>query len=104
MATQVVHIPSLNLLSHLFQITYLSDVSEDAMQHSQSKVAGTLRPKTTPSIEEFCNALDVDLVMVTSNHAFHASDAGIALQANRFVFIEKLIALTVQDTDRICCG
>lgn len=71
------------------------------MQHSQSKVAGTLRPKTTRSIEELCNAPDVDLVMVTSNHAFHASDAVIALQANKFAFIEKPISLTLQDTDLI---
>lgn len=101
MVTQVVHVPSLNLLSHLFQVTYLCDVSEDAMKHSQLKVAGASRPKTTRSVRELCNAPAVDLVLVASNHAFHASDAVLALQANKFVFIEKPIALNLLDTDRI---
>lgn len=101
MVTQVVHVPNFNLMSHLFQVTYLCDVSEDAVKHSQLKVAGTARPKTTRSVEELCNAPEVDLVLIATNHAFHASDAVIALQANKFVFLEKPIALTLQDTDRI---
>lgn len=101
MVTQVVHVPSLNSLSHLFQVTYLCDVSEEAMKHSQVKVAGNSRPKTTRSVEELCHAPEVELVLIASNHAFHASDAVLALQASKYVFIEKPIALTLQDTDRI---
>jgi predicted dehydrogenase len=88
-------------LSHLFQITNLCDASEDATKHSQSKVAGASRPKTTRSVEELCNAPDVELVMIASSHAFHARDALLALRANKFAFIEKPIALTLQDTDQI---
>lgn len=99
--TQVTHVPTLNMLSHLFQITYLYDVSEEAMKHSQHKVAGDLRPKTTQSVEELCNSPEVDLVLIASNHAFHASESIIALQAKKHVFIEKPIALTLEDTDRI---
>lgn len=101
MVTQVVHVPTLNSLSHLFQVTYLCDVSEEATKHSQCKVAGSSRPKTTRSVEELCRAPEVELVLIASNHAFHASDAVLALQANKHVFIEKPIALTLQDTDRI---
>ena len=101
MVTQVVHIPSLNSLCHLFQVTYLCDVSEEARNHSQLRVAGSSKPRTTRSVEEVCSASEVDLVMIASNHAFHASDAVLALQANKCVFIEKPIALTLQDTDRI---
>lgn len=101
MITQVTHIPIFNSLSHRFEVTYLYDVSEEALKHSQSKVAGNSRPKTTQSIEELCNAPDLDLVLIASNHAFHASEAVLALQANKHVFIEKPIALTLQDTDRI---
>lgn len=101
LVTQVVHIPTLNHLSHLFQITHLSDVSEDAMKHSQSKVAGNSRPKMTRNVEELCKAADVDLVMLASMHPFHASQAALALQAGKHVFIEKPIALTLQDTDLI---
>ncbi|CAI6276524.1 unnamed protein product [Periconia digitata] len=101
MVTQVVHIPTLNLLSHLFRITYLCDVSEDAMRHSQLKVAGASKPATTKIVEELCTASEVDLVMIASHHTFHASQAIVALEANKHVFIEKPIALTLKDTDLI---
>lgn len=71
------------------------------MKHSQSKVAGNSRPKTTRSIEEVCNAPDVDLVMIANHHSFHASGAELALKAGKHVFIEKPVALNLQDTDRI---
>ena len=101
MVTQVVHIPTLNFLSHLFRVTYLCDISEDAVRHSQLKVAGIPKPNTTRSAEELCTATEVDLVIIASNDAFHASQAMLALQANKYVFIEKPIALTLQDTDLI---
>lgn len=101
MITQVTHIPTLNALSHLFEITYLYDVSDDAMKHSQLKASGATKPKIASTIEELVNSPDVDLVLLASNHAFHASEAILALQANKHVFIEKPIALTLQDTDRI---
>ena len=101
MVTQVVHIPTLNFLSNLFQVTYLYDVSENAMRYGQLKVAGISKPKTTRSVEELCTASEVDLVMIATNHAFHASHAMLALQANKHVFIEKPVALTLQDTDLI---
>ena len=101
LVTQVVHVPALNSLSHLFQVTYLCDASEDATKHSHLKVAGSSKPKTTRSVEELCNAPEVDLVLIASNHVFHAAEAVLALEAGKFVFIEKPIALTLQDTDRI---
>ena len=39
--------------------------------------------------------------MIATNDAFHASHAMLALQANKLVFIEKPVALTLQDTDLI---
>jgi predicted dehydrogenase len=99
--TQVVHIPTLNFLSHLFQITYLCDVSNDALNHSQRKVAGGRLPKITCSPEELCAAPEVDLVMVANNDTFHMPHTLLGLQNNKPVFVEKPIALTLQDADRI---
>lgn len=101
MVVQVVHRPTMNYMSNLFQVTYLCDVSEDAMKHSQLKVAGESKPKTTRSVEELCSAAEVDLVLIASNDAFHASHAMLALKAGKHAFIEKPIALTLQDTDLI---
>ena len=48
------------------------------------------------------SAPQVDLVLIVNNHhAFHAPDAMATLQANKFVLIEKPIALKLQDTDCI---
>lgn len=101
MITQVTHIPTLSSLSHLFQITYLWDVSKEAMRYSHRRVPGATKPRMAESVEELCNSSDVDLVLLATNHAFHASEAVLALKANKHVFIEKPIALTLQDTDRI---
>lgn len=101
MVTQVVHIPTLNLLSDFFQITYLHDVSEEAMKHSQLKVAGPIKPTTTRDMKVLCGSAEVDLVLIASNHAFHAHHAVTGLQAGKYVFIEKPIALTLKDVDVI---
>lgn len=101
MVTQVVHVPTLNSLSDLFQVTWLYDVSNEAMKQSQRRAAGNLRPQLAQSIEELCDAPDVDLVLIATNHVFHAAHADIALRANKYVFIEKPIALTLQDVDHI---
>ncbi|RMY57504.1 hypothetical protein D0865_03092, partial [Hortaea werneckii] len=52
-------------------------------------------------VEELCKSPEVDLVLLASNHAFHASEAIVALQADKHVFIEKPIALSLQEADRI---
>ena len=71
------------------------------MSHSRSKVAGASHPKTTRDVAQLCAAPEVDLVLIASHHAFHASQAVLALQAEKHVFIEKPIALTLKDTDLI---
>lgn len=88
-------------MSYLFQITYLCDVSKEALEHSQLKVAGASEPKTTLICEKLCTAPDVDLVIIASNHPLHASQAELALKAEKYIFIEKPIARTLQDADRI---
>lgn len=100
MITQVVHIPTLNSMSDFFQVTYLSDVSNDAMQHCQRKVAGSV-PQTTRSVEELCASPDVDLVLIANSDTFHTGHAQLALAQGKHVFIEKPIALTLADCDRI---
>src|ERR1700761_3070525 len=101
MVTQVVHIPTLNLLSHLFQITFLCDVSKDALSHCQRKVVGGSLPKTTTSPEELCGASNVDLVMVANSDTFHMPHTLLGLKNHKPVFVEKPIALTLEDVDRI---
>ncbi|KAJ6051233.1 hypothetical protein N7499_010596 [Penicillium canescens] len=98
--TQVAHIPTLGFLSDYFQITYLCDVSENALQHCRNKVIGGL-PKTTCKAEELCASTDVDIVMIANSDAFHVPHALLGLKHDKIVFIEKPMALSLKDADDI---
>lgn len=100
MQTQVIHIPLLNSLSNLFQITYLCDVSPAALQHSLLKSPEIPQTPPPPSASP-STSTQVDLVLIATSHVFHARHATLALQAGKYVCIEKPIALTLQDTDAI---
>lgn len=98
--TQVAHIPTLGFLSDYFQITYLCDISQDSLDHCQKKVIGPT-PKTSRNAEDLCASPDVDLVMIANSDAFHVPHALMALQHNKFVFVEKPMALCLRDADLI---
>ena len=94
------HIQTLNYLAEFFQITYLCDVSREALSHCARKVNG-LTPKTTTRAEELCAAPEVDVVLICNATAFHATHAILALQHSKHVFVEKPLALCYRDLDAI---
>lgn len=97
---QVAHIPTLNLLSHLFEITFLCDVSRDSLTHCQAKVVGGT-PQITLNPQELCASPNVDVVMVLSSDEYHAEHGTLALSHNKTVFIEKPLALSDKDANAI---
>ncbi|PVH72482.1 NAD(P)-binding protein [Cadophora sp. DSE1049] len=97
---QVAHIPTLGFLSDRFQITYLCDVSDQALAYCQSKVIGG-KPKTTRSAEELCASPEVDVVLIANSDAFHAVHTVTALRHHKFVLLEKPMALSLRDADII---
>ncbi|KAH7112928.1 hypothetical protein B0J11DRAFT_183741 [Dendryphion nanum] len=97
---QVVHIPTLGFLSDRFQITYLCDVSADALNHCHGKIAGK-PPLTTTDPAELCASPTVDVVFVINSDEYHADHAILALQNDKHVFIEKPAALNRQDLQRM---
>ena len=97
---QVAHIPTLNLLSDLFTITYLCDVSNDALAHCAKRVVGK-PPATTRFPQELCSSPDVDVVLIANGDAYHAVHAILGLQHNKVVFVEKPLALNKRDADAI---
>lgn len=96
---QVVHIPTLNLLSTFFTITYLCDVSPAALKSCQGRALGT--PKTTGDPVELCSSPEVDVVFVLNSNEYHADRAILALQNDKFVFLEKPVALNQRDLNRV---
>lgn len=98
--SQVAHIPTMGYMSDYFRITYLCDVSADSLAHCASKVAGT-PPQTTRHPDELCASPDVDVVLIANSTEYHAAHALLALKHDKFVFIEKPVALTARDVDLI---
>ena len=90
----------LNNLSDYYQISYLCDASQQALEHCSKKVTGGA-PKTTSSPEELITSPDVDVVLIINVNAFHPSQAILALQHNKYVFVEKPLAMTYRDIDAI---
>ncbi|KAG4436539.1 hypothetical protein IFR05_007977 [Cadophora sp. M221] len=97
---QVVHIPTLGFLSDLFCITYLCDVSQGALEHCQRKLPAPV-PRITKNAVELCSSSDVDVVFVLSSDEYHADQAVLALQHDKYVFVEKPATLNLQDIGRI---
>ncbi|RVX70674.1 hypothetical protein B0A52_05324 [Exophiala mesophila] len=98
--TQVAHIATLGFLSDYFTITYLCDVSQEALRHSSQKVINHV-PHVTQSPRELCASPDVDLVFIASADEYHTDHVIEALKHDKHVFVEKPMALCARDADAI---
>lgn len=94
---QIIHIPTLNYMSDFFRITYLCDISQQAIEHCQRKVNRFSSPKITKDPREVCSSKDVDVVFVICSTEYHARYAVLALKHNKITFIEKPMALNQDD-------
>ncbi|KAI8577020.1 hypothetical protein K450DRAFT_266515 [Umbelopsis ramanniana AG] len=95
---QTVHLPTLQLCSHLYRVTALCDVSATALSHCAAKFNIA---KTYTDHRQLINQDDVDLVMILNSDEYHASMAVEAADAGKHVFIEKPMALTESDADAV---
>lgn len=98
--SQVAHIPTLVFLSDYFQITYLSDVSQNVLEHCKKKIPG-ISPQVTLNASELSASSDVDAVLVASSDEFHVEHAIAALKSNKHVLVEKPMALNRHDAQSI---
>lgn len=97
---QVIHIPTLNYLSHRYRITYLCDISHQALEHCAKKIPGAAMSTTTDA-EELCSSPDVDVVLICNANAYHAEHGILALKHGKDCLIEKPLAFNFRDVDRI---
>lgn len=98
---QVIHIPTLGFLSAYFRITYLCDISKEAITHCSTRVFGGSSPKLTTQPTELCASPDVDVVFVVNSDEYHADHAILALHNGKHVFVEKPLALNLRDIGRL---
>ncbi|KAL4920466.1 hypothetical protein BDW62DRAFT_6205 [Aspergillus aurantiobrunneus] len=97
---QVSHIPTFNFLSDYFQVTYLCDISTNALEHCRRKVAGP-PPKTTKSADELCSASEVDAVLICNASAYHTEHALLALRNDKSVLVEKPLTSSYEDIEKL---
>ena len=73
----------------------------DAQPAAAARVAGSLGCDQAASLDELLRRDDIDAVVIVSPPRFHAEHAVAALEASKHVLLEKPMALTLVDADRI---
>src|SRR5271156_2672485 len=95
---QVIHIPTLQLLDHLYSIVAICDISRKSADHCASKFH---IPTATTNPQEIFSNVDIDVVLVLTNDEFHVTYALAALQHGKHVFVEKPLTLSIPAAMRI---
>ncbi|KAA8894176.1 putative NAD binding Rossmann fold oxidoreductase [Sphaerosporella brunnea] len=95
---QVVHLPALGLLSHLYEAYAITDISAAAVQHCAQKFR---IPRTYPTADALIADPDVDVVFILTSDEFHAEYTIAALAANKHVMLEKPITLSLPSAQRM---
>ncbi|MFK7696029.1 Gfo/Idh/MocA family protein [Paenibacillus sp. HJGM_3] len=76
----------------------LCDIRSESLDFAKATLGDI--PATT-SLEQFLQMPELDAVVITSNHFAHAEHALAALQAKKHVYLEKPMADTIADCDRM---
>lgn len=79
------------------KITAAADLRQDALERFRQEVKG----QVFSSIEALCQSPDVDAVYVATPHEYHAEHAIIALEHKKHVIVEKPMALTIEDCEKM---
>lgn len=95
---QIVHLPTLQLLSHLFITQAICDVSLKTASHCAAKFS--IGMATTDPNDIFQNE-SIDIVFVLTSDEFHVPLTVAALQAGKSVMVEKPITLSLQSCEEI---
>ncbi|RAO73750.1 uncharacterized protein BHQ10_009762 [Talaromyces amestolkiae] len=95
---QVIHLPTLTLLSHLYQIISICDISLPVAQHCASKFH---IPTATSDPHQIITDPAVDVVFVLTSDEFHAEYTIAALAAGKNVMVEKPLTLSLPAAQRI---
>ncbi|KAI0153269.1 myo-inositol 2-dehydrogenase [Xylariaceae sp. FL1272] len=95
---QICHGPCLLLMSHLYSIEAICDISATCIEHCARKFH---IPQKTTNPDDVISNPDVDLVMVLASDDVHAPLAIAALKAGKRVFVEKPLTLSLPSAQAI---
>lgn len=79
------------------KVTAAADLRQAALDRFQQEVKG----KAYRTIEEICQSSEVDIVYIATPHELHAQHTLMALASGKHVIVEKPMALTVEDCDKM---
>jgi len=90
---QVIHLPTLSLLSHMYSVVAICDVSQNAAIHCAKKFH---IPKATADPYELISLPEVEVILNLTSDQFHAPYTIAALEAGKNVMLEKPMALSIK--------
>jgi predicted dehydrogenase len=93
---QIIHIPALQELRDLFEITALCDVSRSVLAAVGTRCPGAA---LFDDYRKLIAAPTVDAVLVGNPDAYHAEVVIAAVEAGKHVLLEKPIAVTLAEAD-----
>lgn len=94
---QLMHLPILSDLPELFNITAVSDISQNQMEYISRKYYA----KAYSSSFDLINDQDVDAVFILTPDQYHADHAKAAIMAGKHVFVEKPVTLCPQELEEL---
>ena len=95
---QVIHLPTLQLLTHLYTVSAICDMSQKTVDYCKNRYN---IPLATTNPDDVINQPDIDVIFNLTSDEFHETIAVAALKAGKHVMQEKPISLSVESAMRI---
>ncbi|KZF23963.1 NAD(P)-binding protein [Xylona heveae TC161] len=95
---QVIHLPTLSLLNHLYRVVAVCDISAQTVKFCQERHH---IPKGSTNPSDIFNDPSVDIVFILTSDEFHAPYTIAALGAGKHVLLEKPITLSLPSAQAI---
>jgi len=90
---QVIHLPTLHLLDHLYTVVAISDVSRKTVDFCATHYEFLI---ATVKSYNVINEPNVNVIFVLTSDEFHEAYTIAALKAGKHVMLEKPLTLSVQ--------
>ena len=95
---QVIHLPTLQLMNHLYTVSAICDVSQKTADFCKNRYN---IPFATTNSADVINHPDIDVIFNLTSDEFHETIAVAALKAGKHVMQEKPISLSLESARRI---
>jgi predicted dehydrogenase len=95
---QLMHLPLLMDMPDKFKVSAVSDISDSLLEHVASRYS---IPRRFKDPGELITSKDVDAVMILSPNVYHVSQASLALESGKHVFLEKPAAIYPEELEKL---